>query len=1046
MPETYKYPFISRSSAYSTEAYPFINGGVVARYVSDKLPQGKYINLQNAESRLENGISSCMGSTPITPNGGLAGSVVSLGRLKGLTSTWRYAKGDNGHIYRRQGDTQGAFTDLDSGYATGFSRCSFCTYRPNLSSVPYIFITDGSKMAKDNGTTLSNMGISPPTQPPTASLGGASFNVALDCESDAVFTYISGFLGHAAVAQVNTTIAAAIVATGVQTVTPASMTNIIVGSLLIIDAGNPNQEDIVVTSISGSSFTANFTKTHGAAVTVGDKAITANDSSGSASANGLALDLRDPGGSGNAYGRDIFSLLILVGDVTKFQNLSLTLIDGNGKTANVGFYNYDTGIPDLHNSYFTGIANNAWYQTTWPRSYWQTSGTFDWSNVTSVNITMGASAAIALGFNDMLVLGGGPDVTGGIPYDYRITYYNGNTGLDSNPSVEWITNSYVSPVNQPVTVSWVASGDTQVTSVNVWRRGGTLANAWYRVGRVAIGTTTFVDTVPDSVAVEADQLQIDNDAPVTSTLQSPVNTTLGTAITAGLKTVTPGSLTNIYANQELRIGTGATAETVYVQSVNSGLGQFTAYFQYAHGSTETVYGTTRPQRPMNLAAIAYERMWLAGDPDNPHILYYSKATSPETFPASNTLEIGTPSDPIMALVVLRGQLFVFTLTRIWTVSIIGKNPAFALPTTVKHGLVGSWAWCIGDGAIYYMSFDGPRVFNGATSEYMGQDTQSVWIRDLNAYSSPIPTMDPAALANSTLAFYHNEVYVGYSNNGSIGFQQMIWHTEYKRWRNGNHNSWTILTEEDNDALVFSSYNYIYQDRVGNVNYSGADGSNQGVAFNVLTPYLDQGLPKNQKNYVELWLDIDTAAQNVTVALQFDNGAQAPQSFTVNASGRTRVCLTVNGGIGVTAYNIALQISGTNSATAGFVTVYAASIRHIVTPERRTSLDTWFQDDGTPAYKVLAELWAMYESYDAGGINGSLYIDGSTTAAFTFNLPQANTRAEVRIQCPAIKYKIRRLVLTSASDFKMYGDSFMKWKPVDLSEGWQRAELKEPITD
>jgi hypothetical protein len=52
---------------------------------------------------------------------------------------------------------------------------------------------------------------------------------------------------------------------GLQTVAPASMAGIQVGSLLVIDPGSAIEETVVVTAASGNDFTATFTRPHGLA-------------------------------------------------------------------------------------------------------------------------------------------------------------------------------------------------------------------------------------------------------------------------------------------------------------------------------------------------------------------------------------------------------------------------------------------------------------------------------------------------------------------------------------------------------------------------------------------------------------------------------------------------------------------------------------------------------------------------------------------------------------------------------------------------------------
>jgi hypothetical protein len=67
-----------------------------------------------------------------------------------------------------------------------------------------------------------------------------------------------------------------------------------------------------------------------------------------------------------------------------------------------------------------------------------------------------------------------------------------------------------------------------------------------------------------------------------------INTTLGTTIAAGSRTVTPGSMANIYVGQLLRIDQGTvTGETVEVEAITATT--FTATFANAHANTDTVH-------------------------------------------------------------------------------------------------------------------------------------------------------------------------------------------------------------------------------------------------------------------------------------------------------------------------------------------------------------------------------------------------------------------------------------------------------------------------
>lgn len=77
-----------------------------------------------------------------------------------------------------------------------------------------------------------------------------------------------------------------------------------------------------------------------------------------------------------------------------------------------------------------------------------------------------------------------------------------------------------------------------------------------------------------------------NELRVVTSITNRVNTTLGTAIAAGTRTVTPASMANIYVGQKLRITEATVDELVVVTAVTSTT--FTAVFARAHLATDAV--------------------------------------------------------------------------------------------------------------------------------------------------------------------------------------------------------------------------------------------------------------------------------------------------------------------------------------------------------------------------------------------------------------------------------------------------------------------------
>src|SRR4029077_6060885 len=142
----------------------------------------------------------------------------------------------------------------------------------------------------------------------------------------------------------------------------------------------------------------------------------------------------------------------------------------------------------------------------------------------------------------------------------------------------------------------------------------------------------YLDVISDADLFQSNPLNLANDAPVTSTLQIPVVTTLKGVLTPVAPfmpiTVLVNDLNAVFVpGQIVDIGTPANLEQVYV--VTGGTGVFTGCIQLPHVDQEPVQVFSIPAQPVNLCALAYGQIYMAGDPNNPHFLYYTPIGYPE---------------------------------------------------------------------------------------------------------------------------------------------------------------------------------------------------------------------------------------------------------------------------------------------------------------------------------------------------------------------------------------------------------------------------------
>ena len=1033
-------------------------------------------------------------------------SIHTLSRLKSIGQTYRYA-GAGTSIYRRAGDTNGAYTNVANGLVSG-SRFSVASYRPDFSGKPYAFFADASAMLKDSGAMnpLQQWGIFPPNAPPTVAV--QQFSRTVINEFGAAGMTFSNYTGTSNPNRVNTTLGTGVTGGQISTVTPAAMTNIIPGVILRIDSGGGSQEDVAVLEVTSTTFKAyfanNHTNTHTVIGTNLQGSVAANTTATITQSGALNLDSI---GGAQADDEDVINLYLKVSDPTSIEEIRVKFDVGAGtftddyyeKAINPTTFQdavdgltpalqaalnrlYNRASGQLDNRYlpidsggndnFPGFlpeddpallglrpieflsGDNVWSRIQIKRNEFLKVGLAGipgktWANVNAwrILIKTNQNGSVTASFDDFYLFGGsGPDVFGGVPFEYRMTYYNENTGEESSPSVPMVSENFVSPKRQPVKITWSVPSDAQITHVRIYRKGGVLPDAFRHIRRdsgVAVGAGTYTDNFSDSNIASNKVLEFDNDPPVSVTLPSPVSTTLGTSVTAGSsQTVTPGSMTNIYLNQILTIDEGSNEETVVVTATTGS--QFTAYFQRAHTSSARVYGVDRRGQAMNLAAAAFERMWLAGDPNNPNRLYYSKRQRASSFGPQNYIEIGNPEDPIMAVIAPhRGQLFVATLSRWWRV-LDGTIPR-PVPTSSRIGLKASFAWCLAEGMILYLSHDGIYAFTGEQSSIVS-DTIGWLLEDKDPNLGPVKEIDPAQASDSIMAFHRNEMFFGYTDKNAVRRRLTLERSSTDgsvRWRNDSVPVTAMFLEEDTHTLVIARANgMIYKDRTGNVDgegFSGGVAQTSSIPINIETRDEDNGLPKNDKVYNELTLDVDTNGQNLTAELLFDNGTSAVTiSSAVNATGRTKLQFNIGSGSGRTSKTVSLRLIG---SVTNIIHLYGWHIKAVVEAEKRRSMDFYKMDFGFVGFKIAKEVWVQYQAPDAGGVVVNVYLEDSSTPEFSFTLPQATVKTARRVRWPANKAKLWRITGTSSGDFQFYPGSFVSVKPIS-GKGFAPVPLPE----
>jgi hypothetical protein len=658
--------------------------------------------------------------------------------------------------------------------------------------------------------------------------------------------------------------------------------------------------------------------------------------------------------------------------------------------------------------------------------------------------------------------GYGPSSFGGVGYDYRYSYYNANTGTESNGSPIQQFNTqfgYLSSLAAPIFLRQATqdtgyySSDSQVTHVRIYRRGGNLGAGWFYVGMIpnvtSGGKFYYKDVIPDATLLQSNLLVLDNDPPVTSSLQNPIVTSLSQA------TIGPGSTVySSYSPQTVYVA-DATAKFVVGQLVDmgnsntleqvrvvvGGTGQFSAIVRLQHNAGEPVYVYSVPRQPCALSALAYGRVWLAGDPHNPNLLYYSKPGYPENFGPQDYVKVGESGDTIISVINWRGQLVCETM-KSWYL-IANGNPPYAQPTGSKHGGLAIKGWTQDESAIWYRSADGLRKFQGADGLYMSLPVEFVY---RNTPQTPIPLADNTQASQDVMCFYNQCVYTSYiSLNGGQRYR-LVFDCSYQRFRYDDVPATAMLWEEDINAFLCGveigpGQYAVVQDQMPNQDYDDGGWSNgnlvkKPILLSTLTPYYDLSKPHEPKQWNMLETDANTQGQILNTEMLFNT--EPPTSLTLattSSTQREKLQLPINAGKGYEAYSASIR--HTMSVTTAPI-FYQENLYAAVLADVRSTFDTYWIKFGTDESKLVKEGYFDYTS--ANDIVVNLYADGFDTPYYTFTLPANPNRVVVRVRFEAMLLRRFRLVANSTGDFQMWATPEVSWKMAQAGHSYKRGGL------
>lgn len=619
--------------------------------------------------------------------------------------------------------------------------------------------------------------------------------------------------------------------------------------------------------------------------------------------------------------------------------------------------------------------------------------------------------------------------------------------------------------------------------INLYRRGGSLSDAWRLVGQFdksalvqgacGAGLLTIVDNVSDTTLSTAALLELDNDQPVTSVsvMNQPLNFIWG---------------------------------------------------------------------PTNQAQILG-----CGDPARPECVYFSKNGNADAWPSDYFVEVSNPGEPIIGGCIYNTRNFAFSRERMYELVYgLSTNTTYTpFPTPCSRGLMSPWALCVGR-EIYFVSKDGVYASDGGAERSLVDDWIKPLFPTKDAPGQPVNGYEAVDFTQPTklrLRWHNDEIYFVYAGEQSGERFCLVFDTLRNRWRSAQYsNAIAELFSEGNtiSSLLVGTVSgglyetggsmdpttldalenvNIYRQQVSGVTLSAGTyyarvtrfdagiesaisaestaivvdtqhsisailpgptanttkwrlyyGTHQGgesqfqefqeaalfsnrninvktagspggppnaisgvIPVRVSTGAHDQGDPLNRKEYDNVIVDLDPGGGAVTI-MPLLNAEQQPQSaITVPAaSGRQQVPLNLGGNYG---FNLELDITWNASDTV-YPVLYQYDILHRLDP---VGVEHWESQDislSMIGYYHVRDLYVAIRS--TADVTFTLLLDGVHQQVYT--LPSTGgERRKLYLQLASNKAKLYRFIFDSTAEFRLYDiDSETRAKPWVTALGYQ----------
>lgn len=576
-----------------------------------------------------------------------------------------------------------------------------------------------------------------------------------------------------------------------------------------------------------------------------------------------------------------------------------------------------------------GSSGNSWGEVVIPLSSGVRSGndlTRTLANITGIALQLTTTGACAWGYDWWYLFGTfGPVIQPNSPtgYVYQSRFRDSSTGAASVPGPQ---NRYeLFPLREQVVVTPATTATSGIDEIDIYRQGGTISSPLY-VGSVTNNNSipnSFNDNLPDSTVLTTNQ-------PPDLTLLQPWPIVdipwTGTATVVGTSVIwTSGTTFDLALVSNSIILINGVAFQTYGQPRSSTFLELTQDAGNLTGATFLIASPVLAGQALPVAFGPLEGPFLPvvgalGDNLNAGTWYFTNSANLDAASDLNTLELTSPSEPLVTGETWNGQFYVGSRENVFAIRYTFQAQAtpyqfVRLPS--PSGFWSRWAICRGPDGVYALGRDGL---------YRWTDAGGVNITDERLYPMFPHDGEPAKVVNGIYPVDMNEV----------DFMRMSATTFDVRfiYRDTQGDQHTLRYEVATKRFFLHTYademSYEYLNEpladspntqqilqlsatLGNIYLAGGNNDDgTDITSRVQLPSLDGGDERAQKLYVDVMIDADNTG-DLIVTPKFNNQATTgtPETFTL-AGSRTQFQLNVtNVPGGMTLYrNIGILLTWT----------------------------------------------------------------------------------------------------------------------------------------